>query len=151
MEPIANNISTVLVIFNGLVTLVIAFGFFTVKSIYKKIADTDKTVKEDRQHWDREHAKLIENSSARFVELIEKQNMVKIELITQQNSVKENLLYQQNSVKEELMSQQTAIKSELINHYTVIERDLVKSIGELNVILKEHLAAGDHGGVALRG
>src|ERR1039458_609550 len=111
-----NDFSIFLVIFNGLVTLVIGFGFFTVKSIYKKIALTDQKVENNREHWDREHAKLIENSSTKFVELIEKQNRVKIELITQQNEVKTHLISQQNIVKEELMSQQTAIKSELINH-----------------------------------
>src|ERR1017187_5599272 len=121
MTPVTsavNDYALFLMIFNGLVTLVITFGFFTLKAIYKKIALTDAVVKEDRQHWDREHAKLIENSSAKFVELIEKQNNVKVELITQQNDVKTHLLNQQNLVKEELMTQQSAIKSELIGHYT---------------------------------
>lgn len=137
-----NDFSIFLIIFNGLVTLVIAFGFFTIKAIYKKIAETDAEQKENRNHWDVEHAKLIENSSDEYTKLIEKQNTVKIELIKQQSDVKENLVYQQNSVKEELMSQQVAIKSELMNHYSLIERDLVRSINELNIILKEHLAAG---------
>src|ERR1035441_7461906 len=106
MQP-TNDFSIFLVVFNGLVTLVIGFGFFTIKSIYKKIAETDQKVEANREHWDREHANLIENSSNKYTLLIEKQNDVKVELIKQQNDV-----------KSELIDQQHKVKADLINHYT---------------------------------
>lgn len=124
-----NEFLIFLIIFNGLVTLVIAFGVFTVKSIYKKIALTDIEVKDNRTHWDEEHSKLIANNTAQFLQLIEKQGTVKVELIKEQNSVKEHLL-----------TQQTRVKEELVSHYSVVERDLVKAIHELSLTLERHMA-----------
>lgn len=126
-----NDFSIFLIIFNGLVTLVITFGFFTVKSIFKKIDKADQTAKEDREYSNRELVKLTKDSGERFAELIEKQGTVKAELIKEQNTVKDHVI-----------SQQTKIKEELMGHYAITERGLTKAINDLNITLEKHIAKG---------
>lgn len=124
-----NDFSIFLIIFNGLVTLVIALGIFIVKSIYKKIAVTDEQAKENREHSDGELMKMTKSVNDNYVELLEKQNLVKVDLIREQNVVKEHLVSQQIKVKDDLMA-----------HYTIVERDLVKAINALNTTLEVHIS-----------
>jgi len=111
-------IQIIILIFNGLLTIVFALIIYTVKGITRRIDTLEIDVKG-----------IKGNYLERFNAVLKNQSDVKIELIKQQFSV-----------KEELVKQQVQVKEELIKHNVETKDELLGAINQINIAFAGHTA-----------